>query len=309
MESEKALFNWFPGHMNKAIKEIQNQIPVVDLIIEIVDARAPYSSQNPIFKRILATKSKLIIFTKCDLADQKVVESWKNYFESNGNFVFLIKNKSVPILNDVVKLINQITLAKQNRDKSRGIVNPQINVLVIGVPNVGKSTVISRLSKGKELKIGNKPGVTRGMQRISLDKNITLIDTPGILPSKFSSEKEAINLAAINAIKREVLPQERFVFLILQNLYNNYKGALENYFGEKLFFERPITQEDTIKILELTAMKNKWAILDGVWDIERVMEVFIIDLFKHKIPNISFENPQFLIDESKIPNLINEISQ
>ncbi|WP_338972868.1 ribosome biogenesis GTPase YlqF [Spiroplasma endosymbiont of Panorpa germanica] len=297
MDLEKASFNWFPGHMNKAIKEIQKQIPVVDLIIEIVDARAPYSSQNPIFKKILANKSKLLVFTKCDLADGNVVKEWKNYFESKGNFVYLIQNKTVPIVSEIIKQINKITLDKQNRDKNRGIVNPQINALVIGVPNVGKSTVISRLAKGKELKIGNKPGVTRGMQRINLDKNITLIDTPGILPAKFSNEKEAINLAAINAIKREVIPKERFVCLLLQNLYNNYQKNLEDFFKEDLNFDKPLSLDDSVAMLENYAKKNQWIVVEGVWDVERVMELFISDLFKNKLENISFENPSFLINE------------
>ncbi|AXK51059.1 ribosome biogenesis GTPase YlqF [Spiroplasma alleghenense] len=298
MDLEKASFNWFPGHMNKAIKEIQKQIPVVDLIIEIVDARAPYSSQNPIFKKILTNKSKLLVFTKCDLADANVVKQWKDYFEANGNYVYLIKNKTVPIISEIIKLINTITFEKQNRDKNRGIVNPQINALVIGVPNVGKSTVISRLAKGKELKIGNKPGVTRGMQRINLDKNITLIDTPGILPARFANEKEAINLAAINAIKREVIPKERFVCLLIQNLYNNYQETLEKFFQEKFYFNKPLSLDDSVKILESLAQKNQWIVVEGVWDIERVMELFISDLFKNKLENISFENPDFLKNEA-----------
>lgn len=289
--NEKSSFNWFPGHMNKSIKEIEAKISIVDLVIEIVDARAPFSTQNPLFRKLLNNRPRLILMSKGDLADDEVTKQWKDYFFNCGNVVYVIKDKQQPIYNDILKLIEKMTIEKQKKDKARGIENPQINVLVVGIPNVGKSTVISKLSKGKRLKIGNKPGVTRGMQRIIMTNKITLIDTPGILPSKFENETIACNCAATNSIRIEVVPKERFATKLMRYIYNSYPKLVKDVYKINKVISRPINYDDTFKIFEEIAKRNKFIILDSIADVERAIELFVHDLLNLNLGKISFEKP------------------
>lgn len=287
----KASFNWFPGHMNKSIKEIEQQIPVVDLVIEIVDARAPFSTENPLFRKLLSKRPRLIILSKGDLADPNVTKKWIEYFESKNDRTYLIKNKDINISKDIEKLILLMTKEKREHQKTRGIENPQLNVLVVGIPNVGKSTLIQKLSKSKIVKKGDKPGVTRGLQRIIMTQNITLIDTPGILPSKFETENIACTCAATNSIKLEVIPKERFATKIMRYLFNSYPDLIEMHYNFNFLKTRPIDFEDTFSIFEQIAKAKKMILIDNLYDTESAMELFIHDLHQGKFKNISFERP------------------
>ncbi|AGR40970.1 ribosome biogenesis GTPase YlqF [Spiroplasma taiwanense] len=291
MFNEKSSFNWFPGHMNKSIKEIESKISIVDLVIEIVDARSPFSTQNSLFRKLLNKRPRLIIMSKFDLADVEVTNQWFNYFLSSGNKPYLIKDKQADIYNDILKLINEMTKENQNKQIKRGIEKPQLNVLVVGIPNVGKSTVISKLSKGKTVKIGNKPGVTRGLQRIVMTPNITLIDTPGILPSKFENETIACNCAATNSIKLEVVPKERLATKLMRYIYNSYPDLIENTYKINKNILRPINYDDTFIIFEEIAKRNKFTIFDNMADVERAIELFVHDIINNNLGRISFEKP------------------
>ncbi|KAJ3615602.1 hypothetical protein Zmor_016294 [Zophobas morio] len=194
-----------------------------------------------------------------------------------------------------------MTAAKQERDKKRGIENPQLNILVVGIPNVGKSTFIQNVSKGKTLKKANRPGVTRGMQRIVMTPKITLIDTPGILPSRFENETIACNCAAANAIKLEVIPRERFASKIIRYIYNNYPNAIESLYGIGTFAPRPIDYEDSFELLELIAKKLKFVILGDVPDSERAIEFFINDVHQNRFGRISFERPIEITSTIELP--------
>ncbi|AHI52680.1 ribosome biogenesis GTPase YlqF [Spiroplasma culicicola] len=288
---DKSTFNWFPGHMNKSIKEIESKIAIVDLVIEIVDARAPFSTQNPLFRKILSKRPRLIVMSKGDLADNQVTKDWIDYFTETGNSTYLIKGKEQNIYSDILKLINLMTKEKQLKDKARGIEKPQLNVLVVGIPNVGKSTVISKLSKGKHLKIGNKPGVTRGLQRIVMTENITLIDTPGILPARFENETIACNCAATNSIRLDVVPKERFATKLMRYIYNSYPSLIENTYKINKNILRPINYDDTFKIFEEIAKRSKFMILDEIPDVERTIELFVHDLINNNFGKISYEKP------------------
>ncbi|QGS51748.1 ribosome biogenesis GTPase YlqF [Spiroplasma tabanidicola] len=288
---EKAKFNWFPGHMNKSIKEIEEKIQIVDLVMEIVDARAPFSTQNPLLRKVLSKRPRLIVLSKSDLADEEVTKNWINYFEQKGDQTYLVKNKTQNIYDDLLKLINLMTKEKQQKDIARGIEKPKLNVLVVGIPNVGKSTTILRLSKGKQIKTGNKPGVTRGMQRIVMSENITLIDTPGILPAKFENETIACNCAATNSIKIEVVPKERFATKLMRYIYNSYPLLIEDKYKISKNVLRPINYDDTFKLFEEIAKRNKFVILDDIADVEKAITLFINDLISNNLGRISFEKP------------------
>jgi ribosome biogenesis GTPase A len=264
-KNEKASFNWFPGHMNKSIKEIEEMIPVVDLVIEIVDSRAPFSTQNPLLRRLLSKRPRLIIMSKGDLADPNITTKWIDHFEMQGDHTYLINDKNANITTDIERLIHKMTKEKQDRDKRRGIEVPQLNVLVVGIPNVGKSTFIQNISKGKMLKKGNKPG--------------------------FENETIACNCAAANAIRLEVIPRERFAAKIVKYVYNNYPNAIDKLYSINVTAARPIDYDDSFGILELIAKKMKFLILDDTPDIERAVDLFINDLHQNRFGRISFEQP------------------
>ncbi|AKU80070.1 ribosome biogenesis GTPase YlqF [Spiroplasma turonicum] len=291
MNKEKASFNWFPGHMNKTIKDIEATLPIIDLVIEIVDVRAPYSSQNPLLKKLLAKKTKLLVFTKCDIADKGVTNLWNDYYKQTNTPTYFIKNKNSDIVKDIIKKINEITIETQLKQKNKGIENPQLNVMVVGIPNVGKSTFITKLAKGKTAKVGNKPGLTRGLQRFNLTNNINIIDTPGLLPSKFENETVACNCVAINSVKLDLVPKERFATKIMRYIYNSYPSLIENKYNIKNIALRPINYDDTYKIFEQIAIKNNYLIVDDIYDIDRAIIWFINDVIGCKLGELSFEKP------------------
>ncbi|AKX34422.1 ribosomal biogenesis GTPase [Spiroplasma litorale] len=300
MEKNKASFNWFPGHMNKTIKEIEETLKIVDLVIELVDIRAPYSSQNPLLRKLFSKKTKLTVFTKCDLADKEVTEQWSEYYKSQKLAAYFVKNKNYDISIDIIRKINELTHEQQQKQINKGIEKPQLNVLVAGIPNVGKSTFISKLAKGKIVRIGNKPGLTRGLQRFNLTKNITIIDTPGILPSKFENENVACNCIAINSIKLDLIPKERFATKIMRYIYNSYPSLIENKYNIKNTALRPINYDDTYKIFEQIAIKNKHLIVDDIYDIDRSINIFINDVIGCKLGLISFEKPIEIVEINSI---------
>ncbi|PPE04637.1 ribosomal biogenesis GTPase [Entomoplasma ellychniae] len=282
-------FNWFPGHMNKTLKAIEAKIPVVDLVIEVLDARAPYSSRNTTFSKILKNKPVLFIMSKADIADPKVTQEWKEYFAKEKREVLILDNKNENIVKDLVDVINKATLEKQLKDKNKGMINSLINVLVIGIPNVGKSTLINRIVKNKNVKVGNKPGLTRGIQIIHLSKFISLLDTPGILPAKLDSEQVATNICAINSIKQGIYPQERVAGKIMQYVFNSYENVIETYFKISPKLQRPIQISETIILFELIGKSKKWYISEDLLDYNRVISHFMQCVIDQKFGRISFE--------------------
>ncbi|WP_031542964.1 ribosome biogenesis GTPase YlqF [Mesoplasma photuris] len=294
-------FNWFPGHMNKALKEIEKRIPVVDLVIEVIDARAPYSSQNQTFRKILKNKPVLYVMSKGDVADPVVTKKWIEQLESQGHVVYLLDNRNKNIVTDLIKAIDKATFEKQERDKKRGMLNSLINALVIGIPNVGKSTFINRVIKDKSVKVGNKPGVTRGIQTISLNQRMTLMDTPGVLPAKLESEAVATNICGINSIKEEVFPKERISARLMKYIYNEYEKVIEEYFKITPHLQRPIQITDTFVIFEMIAKSKKWYLSEELPDTERAMTVFMHKLADGEIGKVSFEKPEEIyFDEEEI---------
>jgi len=289
--------NWFPGHMHKTLKEIEKKIPLVDLVIEVVDARAPYSTQNMLFERILKNKKVLFVLSKTDLADPKVTEKWIDYFTENSQNLIMTMDKNSQNLEPIlVKKINEATKEIQEKQRKKGIVNPQLNVLVLGLPNVGKSTFINKVMKGKTVKTGNKPGLTRGLQRIQLTKNITLIDTPGIMPTVIENELIATNLVSVNSVKEDVFPRERMASRAMTYIFNAYPGVIENAYHIKSGYNPPINIEDSYRIFEKIAKTNKWIILGDVPDVERVMQKFLRDVANGKLGRLSFETPEMVFN-------------
>ncbi|AGJ90684.1 ribosome biogenesis GTPase YlqF [Mycoplasma putrefaciens] len=293
-----AEFNWFPGHMNKTLKEIENKIEVVDVIVEVIDARAPYSSQNITFKKLSKNKPIIYVFSKADLADPKITDEWVKYYSNKDKVkVIVLNSKKHDVVNELINAINQATIAKRQRDLKNGLKNSLINALVIGIPNVGKSTFINRVIKGKNVKVGNKPGITRGIQVIHLNQFINLLDTPGVLPSKLESETTATNICAINSIKDTVFPKERVAARLMRYVFNHYEGYVEKYYKISTNLQRPIETIYTYKIFEKIAREKRWYITQEILDMQRAFSLFLNDLALGKIGKVSFERVLEVVPE------------
>ena len=218
---------WYPGHMNKARKMMENDMKLVDLVIEIIDARAPLSSRNPDIDKMAGSKARLIIMNKCDLADKNISEEWKNYFEKKGFQVAFVNSKNKEGLRLVMPAVKKACEAKIRRNAEKGIKNQPIRAMVAGIPNVGKSTFINAISGKNMAKTGNKPGVTKGEQWIKLNNELQLLDTPGILWPKFEDQNVGKKLAFLGSINDEILVTEELAGELLLFLKEKYPKLLE----------------------------------------------------------------------------------
>lgn len=217
---------WYPGHMTKAKRQMQEDIKLIDLIIELVDARVPLSSRNPDIDEIGKNKARLILLNKADLADEVQNEAWKAYFQEKGFYVVKVDSRNGAGMKVVQNVIQEACKEKTERDRKRGIKNRPIRGMVAGIPNVGKSTFINTFAGKACAKTGNKPGVTKGKQWIRLNKNVELLDTPGILWPKFEDQEVGKRLAFIGSVKDEILNMEELALELISYLCQNYPGAL-----------------------------------------------------------------------------------
>lgn len=222
---------WYPGHMTKAKRQMQEDAKLIDLIIELVDARVPLSSRNPDIDEIGKNKARLILLNKADLADEAQNEAWKAYFQEKGFYVVKVDSRNGAGMKLVQNVIQEACKEKTERDRKRGIKNRPIRAMVAGIPNVGKSTFINTFAGKACAKTGNKPGVTKGKQWIRLNKNVELLDTPGILWPKFEDQEVGKRLAFIGSVKDDILNMEELALELISYLCKNYPGALEKRYN------------------------------------------------------------------------------
>ena len=222
---------WYPGHMTKAKRQMQEDLKLIDLIIELVDARVPLSSRNPDIDQLGQNKSRLILLNKADLADERQNEAWKEYFQKRGFHVVKVDSRNGSGMKTIQNVIQEACREKIERDRRRGIKNRPIRAMVAGIPNVGKSTFINTFAGKACAKTGNRPGVTKGKQWIRLNKNVELLDTPGILWPKFEDQQVGIRLACVGSIKDDILNMEELALWLIEHLRTNYSGPLEKRYG------------------------------------------------------------------------------
>ena len=222
---------WSPGHMTKAKRQMQEDLKLIDLIIELVDARVPLSSRNPDIDQLGQNKSRLILLNKADLADERQNETWKEYFQSKGFHVVKVDSRNGAGMKTIQNVIQEACKEKIERDRRRGIKNRPIRAMVAGIPNVGKSTFINTFAGKACAKTGNRPGVTKGKQWIRLNKNVELLDTPGILWPKFEDQEVGIRLAFVGSIKDDILNMEELALKLIDYLKERYTGLLEKRYG------------------------------------------------------------------------------
>lgn len=224
-------FQWYPGHMTKAKRQMQEDIKLVDLVIELVDARIPLSSRNPDIDTLGQNKARLILLNKSDLADEAMNEAWAAFFRDKGCYVVRLDARSKAGMKQVSAVIMESCREKMERDRRRGIINRPVRAMVVGIPNVGKSTFINTFAGKACAKTGNKPGVTKGKQWIRLNKNVELLDTPGILWPKFEDQSVGLRLALIGSIKDEILNVEELSLELIELLRQEYPGILAERYG------------------------------------------------------------------------------
>ena len=295
MNENKTNINWYPGHMAKTKRQIAEDLKLIDVVIEILDARIPKSSQNPDMKNLTKNKKRIIILNKSDLADEKETSKWINKFKNNGISAISIDSNSGRGIDKVLKEIKDIMQEEKKAYEEKGRKGKSIRVLVLGIPNVGKSSFINRISKQTTMKVGNKPGVTVQKQWIRLDDNIELLDTPGILWPKFESEEVGLNLSFTGTIKDEILPKVEIAYRLLKYLLENYReNILERYKLNKEevedIFKTDLEENEKVyEVMLLIGKKRGCLISGGNVDDEKVANIILDDFRNAKIGNISLE--------------------
>ena len=227
-----ATIQWFPGHMSKARRQVQESIKIVDFVTILVDARLPLSSQNPMLTKIVGDKPKLLILNKADLADPNLTKEWQAYFESQGIKTLAINSKEQSAVKKVTEAAKKLMADKLARQRERGIQIETLRTMIIGIPNAGKSTLMNRLAGKKIAIVGNKPGVTKGQQWLKSNKDLEILDTPGILWPKFEDEMVALKLALTGAIKDNLLPMDEVTIFGLNYFKEHYPKALQERFKQ-----------------------------------------------------------------------------
>ena len=224
-------FQWYPGHMTKAKRQMQEDMKLIDLVIELVDARIPLGSRNPDIDELGRNKARLILMNKADLADERQAKAWMAYFQEKGYFTVKLDARSKAGMKAISEEIMKACREKIERDRRRGIKNRPVRAMVVGIPNVGKSTFINTYAGKACAKTGNKPGVTKGKQWIKLNKNVELLDTPGILWPKFEDQEVGLHLALIGSIKDEILNIDELSLELIRILKEKYPGVLQKRYG------------------------------------------------------------------------------
>ena len=275
---------WYPGHMTKAKRMMEEDIKLIDLVIELVDARLPLSSRNPDIDNLAKNKARLILLNKADLADERVNNMWQDYFKEKGFFVVKLDSRSGSGMKAINAIIQEACKEKIERDRRRGILNRPVRAMVVGIPNVGKSTFINSYAKKACAKTGNKPGVTKGKQWIKLSKSLELLDTPGILWPKFEDQQVGIRLAISGSINDEILNISELCLELIKILKMDYPGRLAERYG---------IDEDAkeLDILEAVANKRGCIKKGNLIDIDKAADIIIDEFRGGKIGKISLEKP------------------
>ncbi|MBD5546871.1 MAG: ribosome biogenesis GTPase YlqF [Lachnospiraceae bacterium] len=278
-------YQWYPGHMTKARRMMQEDIKLIDLMIELVDARVPMSSRNPDIDELGRNKSRLILLNKADLADARYNNLWTEYFKENGFFVQEINSRTGAGIKSIQPLVQEACREKIERDRKRGIIGRPVRAMVVGIPNVGKSTFINSFAGRACAKTGNKPGVTKGKQWIRLNKSLELLDTPGILWPRFEDQKVGERLAMIGSINDEILHVDELATAVIRYLQQQYPALLQERYQIN-------TNEDAYKNLEEICIRRRCFQKGEMPDIARGSAMILDDFRSGKIGRITLEHPE-----------------
>jgi len=278
---------WFPGHMTKTKRMMQENQKLIDIVVELVDARIPLSSRNPSIDEIFPQKPRLLVMNKADIADEKLNAEWKKYFEDKGIMTKCISSTTGKSLNDIFSSCKEVLKEKIEHDKERGLVNRPIKMMVVGIPNVGKSSFINKLSGKKSAITGDRPGVTKGKQWIRLQNGFELLDTPGILWPKFEDVNVGEKLAFTGAIKDEIMDLEEIAMKLLAVLAKSYPETLTARYKMTDF-----DGLEPFELLELLGRKRGFVISGGEIDTERASRILLDEFRGAKLGRITLEKPE-----------------
>ena len=281
ISSNMSQIHWFPGHMKKALNEIEAKIKLVDIVIEILDARAPLSSINPEFEKRIQNKKKIVVLSKSDLADPVETKKWEQYFKNIVDSLLILnlnEAKSTNILSNEVK---RLGVEKHQKEIAKGMKPQPLKTMIIGIPNVGKSSLINRLAKRGAAGVQNKPGYTRGEQFIKVNNDFILLDTPGVLPMNYDDKTKAINLALLGSIREEILPNEDLALYLVKYLKKFYPDALKERFG--------ISELDDFHFVMNEITKKRGLITNGEYDLNRAYILLLKEFKDGKLGRITLE--------------------
>lgn len=277
-------YQWYPGHMTKAKRMMEENIKLIDIVIEVLDARMPVSSRNPDIDTLGKNKSRLILLNKSDLADEKANKIWREWFEEQGCFVIEVNARTGAGIRQINSVVKEACKEKIERDRKRGILNRPVRAMVVGIPNVGKSTFINSYAKKACTKTGNKPGVTKGKQWIKLSRDIELLDTPGILWPKFEDQTVGLNLALTGSINDEILNIEELAMEFVKLMKKKYPGVMEERYGIE-------TSEDIVYNIEEIAKVRGCLLKGGAYDTKKASRQLVDDFRSGKLGRITLEMP------------------
>ncbi len=277
---------YYPGHMDKTRREILNRLKIIDIVFEVVDARAPLSTQHPDITSIVKDKPRLIILNKSDLADATALEEFETHFINQGFQVVRVDSLKGTNIRSIRPLAEKMLEAKFEKEKKRGREKRPIRALILGIPNVGKSTLINRLVDKRVTKVGDRPGITRHLQSIKAHKNLELLDTPGVLPPKISPKQRALKLALLGAIKDHLVPRDEVVIFGFQVLMDHYRDAFEKR------YDFTIESDDPVAIFESIGKRIGALKKGGLIDYDKVMERFLHDFRHQQFGPIILERPK-----------------
>ena len=283
---EKMNIQWFPGHMTKAQRMIEENLKLVDAVCEILDARIPRSSRNPDIDRLAGDKPRLVILNRIDLADPNVTGRWKQYFEARGLAILETDARTGKGVSGFAPAVRRLLADKIREYEAKGQVGRPLRVMILGIPNVGKSTFINKVAGRKAAIAGDKPGVTRGKQWINIDAGLDLLDTPGILWPKFDSQEVGEMLAITNAIKADVLDKETLAANFMLRLRQMYPQAIKDRYK----FD-PDPELNGFELLEQAAKKRGFLVSRGEYDIERMANTLLGEYHEGKLGRLSLEMP------------------
>ena len=295
MNENKTNINWYPGHMAKTRREIIEDLKLIDVVIELLDSRIPISSRNPDIAEITKNKDRIIVLNKSDLSDKKENEKWIKHFKENGLIAIECDSNNGRGINEVLRAIEKIKEKEMQEYANKGRTGRKIRAMILGIPNVGKSSFINRVSKTNRLEVGNKPGVTKKKQWIRINEKIELLDTPGVLWPKFDNEKVALNLAYTGSIKDEILPQTEIAYQLLKYLLENYKGSIsERYklstdYIDKVLNQNQLENFNIYEIMQEIGKKRGAIVSGGQVDDEKVARIILDDFRSGKMGKITLE--------------------
>ncbi len=280
---------WFPGHMAKARRQVTEKLKLVDIIYELVDARIPYSSRNPMIDEIIQHKPRIILLNKADMADKEKTRQWVNYFNEQGLKAIAINSQAGQGMKEIVAASQEILKEKFDRMKAKGVKPRAIRAMIVGIPNAGKSTLINRLAKRNLAKTGNTPGVTKAQQWIKVGKELELLDTPGILWPKFEDQEVGLKLALTGAIKDTILNLQDIAVYALRFLEKNYPERMKERYSLE------VIPEDIVELFDEIGKLRGCLMGRGEIDYDKVTELIIRDFRTEKLGPITLEKPEDLI--------------